>query len=332
MKIAQQRKFGSIVELIQTGKSVPESSPDPETDKPKHSYETLLQAAINGHVKIIQEFVEQRYESKEDKKSLCYTLIQIAKKAKQWQIVDILEPYYYSKLKTDLASDMEQGGNVTLTERYKKILFGYLSSLSDIIANSSVTLDPMDPNSYAQFFSDLTKNIIKRSQTLQEVNSEQDVKNLIDQDLANSKEQLAKINEQLEELLENRNSLEARIEDVDERLFKQEKLTASQRQTMFEERETEKKRLAAYDCSMFIFQRQQEAMLMRQNTINFIKNNPNLIMFYRTVENRLEALFHSILAAQGGYVKKEATFKNSRRAKMVNALPTNIPVGKFHNQ
>jgi septal ring factor EnvC (AmiA/AmiB activator) len=154
------------------------------------------------------------------------------------------------------------------------------------------------------------------------VNSEQDVKNLIDKDSAHSQEQLAAISEQLHELIENREQLEQRILDADARLHKQEKLTALQRKTMTEEREVYRKQMASYECSIFVFQQQQEATRIRQSTINFIKDSPNLIMFYRTIENRLEALFHSILAAQGGYVKRGNSTKQS------NMRPTSIPFGK----
>ncbi|CAF2738176.1 unnamed protein product [Rotaria sp. Silwood2] len=328
LQIAQKLKFARIAELIETGKAVPQSSkhPDENNNKPKYDYETLAQAACNGHVKIIQEFIDERYESKEEKRRLCYELIQVAKTAKQFQIVDILEPYYNTKLRTQLASDMEIGSAVILGEHYKRILLGFLSALSGIIADSPVVLDPADPNTYRDLFSDLTANIAKRSQELQRVTSEQDVKKLINQDEANTKERLTKINEQLQQLLESRNSLEARIQDTDERLFKQQRLTALQRKELTKEKEVYAQQLATYECSIFLFQRQQEATLIRQKTINFIKANTNLIMFYRIIENQLDALFLSALAAQGGYLKTETTMKSSVTGTIVNMLQTKIPI------
>ncbi|CAF2506662.1 unnamed protein product [Rotaria sp. Silwood2] len=328
LQIAQKLKFARIAELIETGKAVPQSSkhPDENNNKPKYDYETLAQAACNGHVKIIQEFIDERYESKEEKRRLCYELIQVAKTAKQFQIVDILEPYYNTKLRTQLASDMEIGSAVILGEHYKRILLGFLSALSGIIADSPVVLDPADPNTYRDLFSDLTANVAKRSQELQRVTSEQDVKKLINQDETNTKERLTKINEQLQQLLESKNSLEARIQDTDERLFKQQRLTALQRKELTKEKEVYAQQLATYECSIFLFQRQQEATLIRQKTINFIKANTNLIMFYRIIENQLDALFLSALAAQGGYLKTETTMKSSVTGTIVNMLPTKIPI------
>jgi hypothetical protein len=323
LQIAQKLKFARIAELIETGKAVPESLMDQEEkgDQPKHDYETLVQASRDGHVKIIQEFIDQRYESKEHKRRLCYELIQVAKQAKQCQIADILEPYYKTKLRNELASDMELGGGFTLNEYHKKILRGFLSGLSDLIANSLVVLDPTDPKTYVDLFSSLTSSITKRSQELQQVTNEQDVKNLIEQDEMNTREQLTKISEQLEQLLESRDSLQARIQDADERLFQQQNLTALQRREFAKEKEIRKQQLAAYECSIFLFQRQQEATLIRQKTVDFIKGNTNLIMFYRTIENRLEALFHSVLAAQGGYLKTEITTKFGQPTKLLNQIP-----------
>ena len=309
-----------------------------ETDvQPKRDYETLAQASRDGHVKIIQEFIDQRYESKEHKRRLCYELIQIAKQAKQCQIVDLLEPHYKTKLRIVLASDMELGGGgggsgFTLSEHHQRILRGFLSGLSILIADSSVVLDPGDPKTYVDLFSALTSSIAKRSQELQQVTNEHDVKKLIEQDETNTREQLTRISEQLEQLAESRDSLQARVQDTDERLFKQQNLTALQRKEFAKEKEIHKQQLAIYECSIFLFQRQQEATLSRQKTIDFIKGNTNMTMFYRTIENHLEALFHSILAAQGGYLKKEVTAKFGMSSPAYTQWPTKIPIRKYADQ
>jgi DNA gyrase/topoisomerase IV subunit A len=293
----------------------------PKADEPKHSYETLKDASRNGDLKIIREFIAQRYESKEEKRRLCDELIQIAKKAKQFEVLHILEPYY-RELRTEHPSTTGPGSaGIWLPEHYKKILLGFLKCLSGIIADSPVVLDPDDPNTYRDLFADLTSNVAKHSQQLQQVTNEQDVTRLIEQDSANTKQQSAEINKRIEELSDSNDSLQARIEDIDERLFNIQDLTAKQRKEFIQERESHKKQLAAYECSMLLLQRQQEAVLIRQNTMNFIKGNTNLAMFYRTVENRLNALFISILAAQGGYVKREAT--------AANMTSTTIPFSKY---
>ncbi|CAF3833000.1 unnamed protein product [Adineta steineri] len=326
LQTAQKLKFNRIAQLIETGKGVPESENDEKTDGPLHDETTLIQAARNGHIKIIREFITQRYESKEEKKQLCSKLIQVARKASQYEVLDALEPYYKTELRTELASDMHADGNIVLSERYKQILFGFLGSLNNLISGNSVLLDPADPNTYKEFFVGLTDNVAKRRKELEQIKTEQDVNKLIQQDELHTKEQLSKIQEQLEELLEGKDNLQARLLDTDDRLFKEQKLTASQRKEFLKEKELHEQQLATYECSIFLFQRQQEATLNRQKAIDFLKSNINLMMFYRTIENCLEALFHSCLAAQGGYVRVEQTTKFGTAAKIVNTLQRNIPI------
>lgn len=330
LQIAQKLKFTRIVQMIETGKGAPQSEEEQEvtTDGLTHNEDTLIQAARNGQIKIIREFIGQRYESKEEKKKLCEKLIQVAKKSSQYEILAALEPYYKTELRTELASDMHAGSNILLSEHYKKIIIGFLGSLNNLIANSSVLLDPADPNTYTQFFVGLTENTANRSQELHEVKTLQDVKTLIDRDESNTKEQLAKIREELDELMKSKEALQARLLDTDERLFKEQKLTALQRKEFIKEKEIHAQQLATYECSIFLFQRQQEAILDRQKAVEFFKSNTNLIMFYRTVENRLEALFHSCLAAQGGYVKVELSTTFGTAAKAVKMIPDKVPISK----
>lgn len=329
LEIAQRLKFNRIVQLIETGKGLPESEKDSDakSQTPNHNEQTLTQAARNGHIKIVREFIAQRYQSKEVKRRLCEKLIQTAKKASQYEILDALEPYYKSELATELASDMHPGSNIVLSERYKKILYGVLGSLNNLIAGNSVLLDPADPNTYTQLFAGLTKNIEERSKEIKQVKTEQDMKKFIQQDDSHTKELLNKIQEQLEELVESRDTLQARVLDTDERLFKEQKVTALQRKEFLKQKELHEQQLATYECSIFLFQRQQEATLNRQKAINFFKSNINLMMFYRTIENRLEALFHSCLAAQGGYVKVEQN-SNFGTGKSINMLSQKIPISK----
>ena len=331
LELAQELHFAPIAKLIETGMSVPESTKDQgvTADVPKYSKEKLLEAVRNSRIEIIKEFIKERYKSKEQKRKLCYELMQVAKDANQLELFHLLKPHYDTELQTEIASDMASGSPVMLSEHYKKILYGFLSGLNSIIANSSVVLDPSDPNTYVELFSSLTDNVAKTSQQLQQVNSDQDAIHLIEQDSARSTEQLAQINEQLEQLIESRKALEKRIEDVDSRLSKQAKpVSASQRKTMAEEREVCKKQLASFECSIFVFERQQEATTKRKNTINFIKDSPNLIMFYGTIENRLQALFHSILVEQGGHDRRAHRSKSVTAGKLSSVLPTSIPMGK----
>ncbi|CAF1482552.1 unnamed protein product, partial [Rotaria magnacalcarata] len=308
-----------------TGKSVP--APDDSSSEPKepvHSYDVLVEASRNGRIKILQEFCQQQYKSIEQKKQICEQLIDIAKKANQYEIQNILEPYYNKTLRTTLPSDIEIGEVVTLREDYKKILLACLCGLSEVITNSSVVLDPTDPNTYRQFFSELSVNTKKDSRDLQTIGNEQDVNILITKDSESTSQHLAKINSQLEQSMDHQKRLAASIQDKNEKLSKEHDLSPLNLKQLFEDREIQKKQLATYECSIFLYQRQLESKLSRQNTINFIKNNSNMYLFYRTIENRLEALFHSVLAAQGGYLQTTQTSKYATAASVVNMVPTSI--------
>jgi hypothetical protein len=275
----------------------------------------LIRASRDGHIQIIHEFIKQRYESNEKKKLSCEKMINVGKEAEQWQIVEDLQHHYNADLRKVLASDDVAKGDISLSKRYQGILLGLLGGLSSFIAGSPVVLDPNDPNTYKNLFSDLNSNVAKQARELQQVTNEQDVKKLIEQDTAHAKQQLANINETLEKHSNDTDSLQRRIDDIDQRLFpiqKGMKQTALQRKEDIQEKETIKKQIAAYECTMILYKRQQEALLIRQNTMSFIKGNTNLAMFYRTIENSLHALFYSILSAQGGYVKREITFPFSK--------------------
>lgn len=216
---------------------------------------------------------------------------------------------------------MHAGSNIVLSERYKKILFGVLGSLNNVIAESFVVLDPADPDTYTQLFTGLTQNISKRSEELEK---------LVQQDQKDTNEQLNKIHEKLEELLQSRDDLQARVLDTDQQLFKEQKLTALQRKEFMKEKELHEQQLATCECSIFLFQRQQEAITNRRKALEFLQRNSNLILFYRTIENKLEALFHSYLAAQGGYVKIEQTTNYGKGGNLldkISKIPDKILIG-----
>ncbi|CAF0934026.1 unnamed protein product [Adineta ricciae] len=331
LQMAENLNFVRIVELIKMNETEPELIKDQgKADETKHDYETLLQASRDGHIKIIQEFIDQRYNSTAHKRHICGELIEQAKKAKQFQISDILESHYNKLIIRDVLWDEElnpSGGiDIVLSKHHQKVLLGFLSGLSDLIANSPIVLDPADPKTYVELFSGLTENMVKRSQELQQVTNEQDVVKIVQQDETNTKEQLIKINGQLENLEESKISLQSRIQEADERLFKQQDLTAIQRKELFRAIEALKQQMTIYECSIFLFQRQQEATIARQKTINFIKGNSNLMMFYRTIESLLEAVFHGVLARQGGYLKEEASMKFGRPFLASDIASMSVPI------
>lgn len=318
LQLAQKLKFNRIAQLIETGEATLESE---EPQEPKLDEATLIGAVHYGRIEIIRKFIAQHYKSREEKRKLCEKLIKEAKKASAQEILNELERHY-KELRTEVASNgktgRQTGGNVYLSEHYKKILLGFLGSLNNLIAGSSVVLDPADPNTYTQFFGGLIENTAKRSEELQQVKTEKDISKLNEKDQQHSKERLEQIQQQLEELLEKMNEAEALILDTDKRLFEQQHLTALERKENIKGRKEFENQLAAYQSTMELFEREQEAVRNRQKAIEFFKSNNNLIMFYRVIESRLQSLFTSSLAAQGGYVMKTTG----------NTGPKNLPICK----
>jgi hypothetical protein len=311
LQIAKKLQYRQIVQLIETGKPVSSTDDDKQPQGPKHTVEKLREAAQKGQVTIIREFREDRYDSRDEKRQLCYELLYIAKSYKQFEIIDILEPYYNIDLKPDLPSNIEVGEQVTLNKPNKKVLLGFLTGLGGIIADSPIILDPGDPDTYKKLFSGLTSKLTKRLKQLKQIGNEQDAKKVYQQDSANMDQKLGQITDELQKLEETRKETIVRIKERDEQLSKQKELSALQRKALFEEKIEYEQQLAVYECSISLYQREQEAILNRQKTLKFIKDDINLYLFYRTIENRLQSLFHSVLAAQSGEPQTAIQTKSS---------------------
>ena len=300
LQIAQKLKYRRIAQLIETGEEADTIDDDSQPQGPKHTPEKLREAAQKGDMNIIKEFREERYNSKDEKRQLCYELLYIAKQNKQFQVVDILEPYYNTELQPDIPSDMPIGTPLTLKERYKKVLLGFLTGLGSVIADSPIILDPSDPQTYKRLFSGLTSKLAKRLKQLKQVKTEQDAQKIYQQDSAKMNEKLGQITEKSQELDGARKETINRIQEREERLAKQKDLSALQRKTLFEENQEDQRQLAVFDCSMALYRREQAAIANRQKALKFISTDTSLYLFYCTMENRLKSLLHAVLNAQSG--------------------------------
>ncbi|UJR24252.1 hypothetical protein I4U23_027219 [Adineta vaga] len=273
LQIAQQHRYGRIVQLIETGKPVISSDDDKKPQGPKYTLSRLRQAVRTSQIDIIREFREETYDSLDEKRRICYEIVQLAENCKQFQILDILKPYFENDLKQNLSSNVAIGDVVTLNKTYKPILLGFLTGLGNVITDCHISLDPNDPKTYENLFSSLGSKLVARLKQLKKVENEQDIKKVYQQDSKHMKEKLNKIREELE------------------------KLEETKKETIFQEFE---KQLIAYECSISLYQREQESILNRQNKLEFMKNDFSSYLFYQTIENRLESLFQNVLAAQSG--------------------------------
>jgi hypothetical protein len=326
LQIAEKQGFKRIAYVLINGQPAPDSLGENQSksDGPKHTKEELTHAAKNGHLILIKDFLVDRYESREEKRKICFQLINVAQKAKQHEVIGILQPYYDKQLNAELPSDIETGTVIRLNQHYKKILLGFLTGLGRVIAESSVVLDPADPSTYQDLFSNMTANQRKSSQEIHKVDSERDAKKLSEQDMAKINEKLTNIDSELSKLHEEKETLEKNMQETSEQLKSQENITAIQRQDLFKQQEEHKKQLAVYECSIFLYELQQEATLNRRNTVKFIRENPNMYLFFRTIENLLQALFHGALAARSGLFTMRKNSKVGSSAKMSETVLTSI--------
>ncbi|CAF4159586.1 unnamed protein product, partial [Rotaria sp. Silwood2] len=184
--------------------------------------QTLLHYAIQYHgIDLVSWLCERGSTPTSADANGDYPITLAAKKAKnhhQEEIIDILQFHYDQQLKMDIPSDIELDKIVTLDAKYKKILHGMLEGLNSIITGISVSLDPADPKTFVNLFSKLKSNVRQNSQDIGKVNTNEDIRKLIDRDVADSNEKLAKIEDRLNHLQQYNEMLMKTIRETDERL------------------------------------------------------------------------------------------------------------------
>lgn len=304
LQIAEHKNLKRIAYVLKNGKPAPDSLED-QNSKPKgprHSREDLINAAKNGHLNVVNEFIDDKYESFDEKREICLEMIRIARTTKQAEVVGVLEQFYkeFIKLQEPSKPNGTTGNFVRLSQYYTNILHGFLTGLGQIIADSSIVLDPADPKTYVDLFSNLTAKRKERSEEIHQVSSDEDAKRLSDADMANIDEKLRKIDDELNQLKEEKEKAEKGIQDTSNQLKEELGRTAIEREDLFKQREEHRKQIATFESSILLCQLQQEATLNRQKTVNYIRANKNMYLFFRTVENLLQALFHGVLAARSG--------------------------------
>ncbi|CAF1406975.1 unnamed protein product, partial [Didymodactylos carnosus] len=227
-----------------------------------------------------------------------------------------------------IPSDIGEGPVVRLKEEYQTMLKGLLAGLSNVIANSSVVLDPADPNTYKELFYSLNSSVEQRTSDISNIHSEQDAILLCKRDTMDLEQKILKLNLELSALATNRDMLAKRIVDTDENLKKVKDVTALQRKELFDNKDATEKQLAMLESSMYVFRRSQEAALRKKYTLEFIKEKPKLFLFFTTIEHNLQSLFNSVLVAQGGLLQRDkSNTKVGMTATTIQAIPTHwIPI------
>ncbi|CAF0944632.1 unnamed protein product, partial [Didymodactylos carnosus] len=322
-QIAKQQNFKRIVQLLE-GKPIDDTVEENEKIlPPKYDLKTLIKAAKDGQVKIIREFVDQRYRSLEDKKSQCEQLINAAKQHKQSEVLALLERHYKT-LSADFTSDVPRSGLVSLSDEYQIMLKGFLTGLSGIIASSKVVLDPSDPNTYKELFSNLNSNARQRELQISKIQTEQDISELSKQDMNDIELKIQQMNGEIEKIKKQEELLNKRVQATDISL-KEANATAIEKKKLYDDKEATKEQLAALECTMLLVKNAKTTAIKKKNLIEFMRNEAtNLYLFYSTIEHRLTSLYFSVLTAQSGLVKTETGTTLSIAQMAVDNFPTSV--------
>ena len=329
LQIAQKRGFKRIAHVLETGQAGSDDVMDMKPKESKLTRDELIQAAKTGHLTVIKAFIAERYSSRDEKRKICGELITVGKEAKQHEVTNVLQPYYDRELAAELPSNIGMGGGISLSEQQEKILRGFLDSLGEIITESGVSLDFDNPDTYKELFSNLMSNERDRAEKTDKIGSEREAKALSEEDMKGMDEKLNKINGELERLNEGKRTLQKNIKDIEEKLMESESLSASQRLELLRVKEGHKDQLAVYVRSRYLYERQHEATFTRKNLIDFFKKSSNTYLFFRTIENRLQMLFHGVLAAQSGLLSTN-TDAGGMFSKVLGSLPSSkLSVRKY---
>ncbi|CAF4741467.1 unnamed protein product [Rotaria socialis] len=228
LQIAQKEGFKRIAQILEFGDTSHDFLITDEkiSATSKHSYQVLETACRNGQAKIIKEFCQERYDSRDEKKSLCCKLIGIAKSYHQEEIADILQLHYDRQLKMDIPSDIELEKIVTLDAKYKNILNGVLEGLHNTITGISADLDPADPGTFINLFSKLVTNLQQSAQELENADTKKNIRKLIRKDMSGTEEKLEAIDKRLNQVEEYNTMLKKSIQKTDKRLSSVTGLTA----------------------------------------------------------------------------------------------------------
>lgn len=304
LELAQKLNFQFIVHLIKTGQRAAVDSQAKTTSDTIYDEKVLIEAVQYSRMEIIRQFIEQRYQSKDEKKRICDNMIRVARRGNHNEVLRLLTNYYKSEWNNENASNQIDGQN-GVSSNFKDLtaMHGSLRLLNSIITGREVLLDPAHLNTYIEYYSALISNNEKQAQELASVKDLNDLRQLVEQSRLEAKKRLDVIEERLEGLDEKIDDVEERIKDIDKRLFSDEKLTALLRKDLLEQKAQLEKDRNTIQCGMQLAKKEEKVAMKRQDILEFFKKHPVLLDFYRIIEQRLQSLFIRYYSDQGAFVK-----------------------------
>ena len=322
LAIVKRKRFNEIVQLFDPG------NPDflvtkksKKITKPKYTNERLDRAVRKSEIPVIQEFIDQEYQSLETKKEQCKRMMDIANEEKNYQILAMLQTHY-AELTQELTSKQTADRLIGLGEIQREIFYGFMSSLTDLITGGYVKLDPADPKTYDELLSSMISRDEKRSEIIRSIRSSEDSEQLCEQELNKMQEKIENLNKNLDQMkLEKQKSTE-KIHDLEKQL-NDKNVSAIQKKEYFNDKKAIENALNALESSIQLSRHAHETAQNKRKLLDYIKTNPKLFVFYTTIENRLQSLFNGVLAAQSGLIKTELSTKV---AKLGTVLINNAPL------
>lgn len=321
LAIAKRKHFNEIVQLLDPGNTEFKVTKKSKILKAKYTNERLDLAVKNGESNIIQEFIDQEYQSLKDKTEQCARMMQIAKQEKQFEILSMLQPHY-AELTQELTSNQAAGRLVNLGEAQLTIFYGFMNNLSNLITGSHVTLDPANPQTYRDLFSHMMSTDEKRSQVINSIKSPQDCEQLCEQELNDMQEKIENLNKTIGQMKLEKQKLTEQIHTFEKQL-NDENVSAIDKKQYFKDKQTIEDALNALESSVQLSRQAHETAQNKKKLLDYIKTTLNLFVFYTTIEHRLQSLFIGVLAAQTEIFKTELS---SKTAKVATAVIDIIPL------
>ncbi|CAF1411813.1 unnamed protein product [Rotaria sordida] len=301
LAIARNKNYGEIIQLFD-----PSFKIDVKRKKilpPKYTNERLDRAAKNGEVLIIQEFIDQEYASLKDKTKQCQRMMEIAKQEKSYQVLSMLQPHY-ADLSQELTTEQRASRLVSLGEEYQTIFYSFMSSLSQVIADSDVKLDPESPDTYKNLLLNMKSKNGERLQKIDSIQTKSDSIELYQKELGDMQEKIANLDASVNKMKMERKELKKKIETYEKQLTN-DTMSAIQKKDCYANKQTTEDALNALESSILLFKEAQTTANNKKKLLSYIHKTPNLFVFYTTIENRLQSLFNGVLAAQSNLFKTE---------------------------
>jgi len=319
LAIAKKERFNEIVQLLDPG-SVP-FLPRKKASKPKYTNERLDRAVKHSEIQIIQEFIDQVYESLKEKTEQCARMIEIAKQEKQYQVLSMLQPHY-AELSKDFASDQAAGRLVNLGQTQLTVFYGFMNSLSDLITGNHTTLDPSNPQTYRDLFTNMFSQGEKRSAIIKSINTSQDSQQFCEQELTDTQDKIGSLNKSTNDMKVEQQKLIEQVHQCEKQL-NNDNVSVIDKKQYFKDKQTMEDALNALEASIQLSQHAHETALNKKKLLDYIKGELRLFVFYTTIEHRLQSLFNGVLAAQSDLLQTELT---TRGAKIGSAIIENFPL------